>query len=136
MTKSLLNYGMILLLVFATACNGGKEKSIENQMQDDAAYFAELSCKIKARSLELPFVKDKDVNNDELYLGLVREQDSLTISFRQKYGKNPEYKKQFSALLREARKDSKYCGQIMKQYNLTEKDFRKTGKIGTEKDKE
>lgn len=132
--QNLLRGAAIVLIMSFLSC-GSPEKSAEEQMQEDVAYFADLNCKIKARSLELPFLEGLDETNDPEYLTLVKEQEQLTIEYREKYGKSPEQKKAFSFMMREAYKNSSYCGEVMKKYGLKEADFRKTGRAGEDKEK-
>lgn len=126
---------MGLFLLLAVSCNSNPEKTFEEQMNEDVAYFAELNCRIKARSMELPFIDGVNEETDRELLELKREQESLTIEYRKKYANNPEHKKAFSFKMREAYRNSKYCGEVMKKYGLKETDFRKTGSLGVDKEK-
>jgi|GEM_PF-1497358 hypothetical protein len=125
---------MGLVMLSVVSCSN-PEKTFEEQMDEDVAYFADLNCRIKARSMELPFIEGVDEETDRELLELKREQESLTIEFRNKYSNNPEHKKAFSFKMREAYRNSKYCGEVMKKYGLQETDFRKTGNLGVDKEK-
>jgi len=122
-------------LLSSASCSGSAEKSFEEQMDEDVAYFADLNCRIKARSMEIPFIEGVNEENDRELFELKREQESLTVEYRKKYGNNPEHKKSFSFKMREAYRSSKYCGEVMKKYGLKETDFRKTGSLGVDKEK-
>jgi hypothetical protein len=122
-------------LLSTASCSSTPEKTFEEQMDEEVAYFADLNCRIKARSMELPFIEGSNEENDKELLELKREQESLTVEYRNKYSNNPEHKKAFSFKMREAYRSSKYCGEVMKKYGLKETDFRKTGSLGLDKEK-